>query len=359
MAEYSKIASGYFTYGSSSSGVEKVINLPFSPQIVEVWNVNNWSNPVSGNIFYSWWNPSWGAGGCTNSLYTSGLAQTNSSTSSGGITVFSPVSGVVFGAPQQIVSMTAASNPVVTVTGHGYSNGDVVMFEGLYQSSTTGMPQIAGIPFTVVNAATNTFQVLWNAAQSNYTALSGSPAGATVKKIINPDQYSPGINVIDSIALGTTTVIVLTTVPNYAAGQTVSFRIPHQWGTTQLNAGQNPNIPGFVVYGTVTVVNGQTITVNIDSTNFTPFFTNIPVAAVSGLSFPQVVAVGDVNTGGGQQLVNSIPTSNGPTINGAFLNNTKYGFLIGPNTCLANAASGNTIAWRAEYFDYFSVPGTY
>ena len=55
-----------------------------------------------------------------------------------------------FGAKQQIVGITKASaTGLVQVTAHGYSVGDTVIMGGLSQSATTGMQQIAGIPFTI------------------------------------------------------------------------------------------------------------------------------------------------------------------------------------------------------------------
>ena len=359
MAEYSKIAGGYFYYGSGSSGVEKVINLPFYPQSIQIWNNNIMANPVSGANFYTEWDPSWGQGNCLNGLYTSALAWSNAASFGGGVTVFNASSGVIFGSPQQIVSIPAANVPAITVTNHGYSVGDVVVFEGLYQTSNTGMIQICGIPFVITAATMNTFNILWNCSLSNYTALSGSPAGAVVKKIINPDQYFPGISFINNITLGTTTSVEITTIPNVVVGQTVSFRIPPQWGTTQLNSGQNPNIPGFAIYGSVLSISNNNININVDSTNFTAFNTNIPFAATPGLSFPQVVGVGDNNTGGGQPVNNGIPSVNGPSISGAFVNNTKYGFIMGPKTLLQSATTGNTIRWEATAYDYYQVLGSY
>jgi len=54
-----------------------------------------------------------------------------------------------YGARKQIIGITAANPAVVNVTAHGYVVGDTVVLQGLAQSSTTGMQQIAGIPFTI------------------------------------------------------------------------------------------------------------------------------------------------------------------------------------------------------------------
>jgi hypothetical protein len=98
-----------------------------------------------------------------------------------------------------------------------------------------------------------------------------------------------------------------------------------------------------------------------------PAFTSFP-----GLKFAQVVAVGDINSGGypysgsalypaptlytGNTLVQS-STINGPAIQGSFVNNTSQGFIIGAGagtaltTATMNGVTGNIIYWRAYLSD--------
>jgi hypothetical protein len=351
MAEYSKLARGSFTY-SGAAGTPQIINLPFVPQKVEAWDYTSWGNPTAGVNYYTYWDSSLGQGKGLNSIWEStGTSpatpyQTSALQSTACVSTFYTGPGVVFGPQQQVVSITKAAPTVVTVNNHGYSNGDVVTFEGLKQSGV-GMPQITTLPFTVLNVTTNTFEINWNTVQSNYTAITGSPANSFVKKIINPENYYPGVNFINAMILGSNTVIGLTKYPDYSIGQLVGFRIPAIWGTTQLNSGQNPDLPGFVIYGTVTGIYGNDIVVNIDSTNFTPFNSNIPFNAVSGLSYAQVVAVGDQNNGSVYPM-----TGGSPTIPGAFVNNTSKGFVLGTNSLLSTASSGDKILWEAKYYDY-------
>ena len=90
---------------------------------------------------------------------------------------------------------------------------------------------------------------------------------------------------------------------------------------------------------------------------------NIPFLSFVGLKFPQVVAVGDVNTGGfpytGAQLypspqlyngfsTTSAPTINGPAILGSYVNNTSQGFFIGTGGA---PIAAHVIYWEAEYPD--------
>ena len=129
--------------------------------------------------------------------------------------------------------------------------------------------------------------------------MSGSPASAMVKKVFYPYLYFPGTSVISAITTGATTTVVTTGAHNFLVGQEVAFRIPSAWGTTQLNSLPNSTIPGSPTYGfVVSVTDYKTVVVNINSTGYTAFNSNPTVASVPGSQFAQIVAVGDVNTGG-------------------------------------------------------------
>lgn len=362
MAEYSKMAHG--TFISPGSGAYPVF-LPFEPDFVQVWNLTAAAHPGSSSTpVYEMWNSFLTQGdgllmeyngASTNSLITGAAGIPN------GITSVRAALALQYQNPIQISGITKAGPAIVTTaSNHNYSTGDVVVFEGLYQSPTTGMPQICGMAFQIAVTGNTTFTIPWNTNQSNYTALSGSPSGAYVRKLSFPFLYSPGVSFISSIILGTSTTIATTEAHNFVVGQEVAFRIPPQWGTIQLNSTNNPLVPSSPVYGFVTSVPSSTsFVVNIDSSFFTPFNTNVAVSSVPGLSFPQVLAIGDVNTGGVQYsgstlypspVANGFSTINGPAISGSFVNNTRNGFIIG--TTLMNGSSGDSFYWQAYYHDY-------
>lgn len=365
MAEYSRLARGSFT----STGASKAIYLPFKPEAVKLVNYTAAATPANHGIPRAYWDKSMGEGYAIVDLFNSTPVLTMDSVDSNGISTFEAGQMLQFGSSQQVVSITKADPAVVTVTAHGYSTGDVVVFNGLYQSSTTGMAQIAGMPFVITVTGANTFTIPWNTNQSNFTALSGSPSGSTVRKVLYPFLYAPGVSFIEGITVGSTTTIDTTTPHNLVVGQEVAFRIPQSYGTVQLNSLPNTLIPGSPAYGyVVSVTDSTTVVVNINSTAYTAFNTNQTIASVPGLQFPQMVAVGDVNTGGvaissGSVLypppvVNSVNTINGPAINGAFVNNTRSGFVIGAGTAQGDASSvlvganGNVIYWEAFLYDY-------
>lgn len=366
MAEYSRLAKGTATV--LASGGCAPIYLPFQPDYVEFINYTAQDTPTATWIVKGWWDDNMGQGFGTYDFFDTGPVYSTNSISSAGISTFSQGLMLQYGADKVVGGITKAAAGVVTVTGHGYSSGDVVVFENLYETATTGMQQIAGIPFTITVSDANTFSIPWNTNQSNYTAISGAATGGPmVKKVLNPYVYAPGVNVISAITLGATTTIDTTSAHNFVVGQEVAFRVPTAWGTVQLNSLPNSVIPGSPIYGyVVSVTDYNTVVVSVDSSAYTAFNSNQPFLSFSGQQFAQIVAVGDVNTGGvpissgsalypppftrpiGTTTVNSI---NGPAIQGAFFNNSRQGFTIGTGLAVA-AQSGQLIYWRAFLHDF-------
>ncbi len=382
MAEYSRLAKGKYTVTGGVVGVSapnaQVVNLPFQPDFVRLINYTAAAAMTDDYIPFASWDANMGQGFAVVERST-GSALISDVVIANGISTFSAGQLLQFGPAKQVVASTKGSTTSFQVTAHGFSIGDVVLFEGLFQSATTGMPQMDGIPFTVATVTdANNFIVNWNSSNATYyTDLSGSPASAKVKKILYPYLYFPGVAFISAITTGSTTTIDTTDAHNFVVGQEVAFRIPSQWGTVELNSLPNTLSPGSPVYGyVIAVTDFNTVVVNIDSTNMTAFNVNQTVASVPGLSYPQIVAVGDVNTGGtlissgsalypppyyspiGTQHINTI---NGPAIRGAFVNNTSQGFIVGAgasvgdSTAFLGGADGDVIYWEAFFHD-ISLP---
>ncbi len=375
MTEYSRMAKGHFTVTGTPSNAQ-VINLPFKPDAVQFWNYTlSGTAATSQNIVSGYWDVDMGQGFAITQGYNATPTLIYDTVTSGGISTFSAGQMLQFGPTLTVNVVTKASAAVVTTsTNHNLKSGDVVLFEGLYETSTTGMPQINGIPFTVTVTGATTFTIPWNTNQSNYTAISVASTGTPrVKQVLYPYIYFPGVVNISDITLGTTTTIDTTDAHNFVVGQEVAFRIPQQYGTVELNSLPNLLTPGAPMYGyVVAVTDYNTVVVNIDSSSYTPFNSNQTVASIPGSSFPQIVAVGDVNTGGVQLSAGSslypspqympigtttFNTINGPAIKGAFVNNTSQGFIIGSGsgTVLTTSrmvgAVGNVVYWRAFLHD--------
>lgn len=365
MTEYSRLARGTATV--LAAGGTAPIDLPFIPDYVEFINYTAMDTPTATWIIKGYWDKLMGQGFAAFDFFDTGPVYSTNVATTGGVTTFEAGQLLQYGVRQQIVSMSKAAAAVVEVTGHGYVSGDVVVLQGLYQSPTTGMQQIAGIPFTITVIDANNFSIPFNTNQSNFTALSASPSGAYVKKVLYPYLYAPGVSIVSGITLGSTTTIDTTSAHNLVVGQEVAFRIPSEWGTIQLNSLPNTIIPGSPMYGyVVAVTDYNTVIVDIDSSAFTAFNSNLPFVSFKGQNFAQMVAVGDVNTGGVQISAGSelypppfirpfgnttVNSPNGPAIQGAYFNNTKQGFMLGSSLAVA-AQAGQTIYWRAFLHDY-------
>lgn len=372
MTEYSRMAKGRFT----STGAAQVINLPFVPDYVEFINYTAAATPADHGIPKAWWDANMGQGVAVVDLFNATPALIMDDVTSNGISTFSAGQLLQFGPTLSISGITKANPAVVTTTAaHGLKSGDVVVFQGLFQSSTTGMPQINGIPFTVTVTGSTTFTIPWNTNQSAYTALSGSPSGATVKQVLYPSMYFPGDTYISAITTGTTTTIDTTSAHNFVVGQEVAFRVPTAAGMTQLNSLPNSTTPGSPTYAyVIAVTDYNTFVVNVNSSAYTAFSSN-QAFSTGSYQNAQVVAVGDVNTGGvaissGSALypppqsmpigTTTVNTINGPAIRGAFVNNSSQGFIIGAGAAVGDASSvlvgavSDVIYWRAFLHDYSS-----
>lgn len=377
MTEYSKLAKGKFT----STGLAQIINLPFVPDTVEMWNYTSYTTPANHGVPYARWDSNMGQGYAVEQVFNATPVLTTDIVTANGISTFAAGQLLQYGAVQNITSVTKGASPtvVVSASAHGLASGDVVIFQNLNQSTTTGMQQIAGIPFTVTVTNSTTFTIPWDtsgSAYTTYTYAAQSPR-ATFKKVLYPYLYFPGTAVISAITTGTTTTIDTTTAHNFVVGQEVAFRIPTSWGTYQLNSLPNTLIPGSPIYGyVIAVTDYNTVVVNIDSTGYSAYNVNQAFASFPGEFWPQIVAVGDVNTGGtlitsGSQLypppysspigTTSVNTINGPAIRGAYVNNTSQGFIIGAGAGTADSSSvlvganTNVIYWEAKLHD-ISLP---
>ncbi len=382
MAEYSRLAKGKFT----STGSAQAINLPFQPDTVKFWNytVAN-SAATSQNIASGYWDNNMGQGFAIVQGYNATPTLIYDTVTTFGISTFAAGLMLQYGAQQNITSVTSSTSPtiIVSASAHGLKSGDVVIFQNLYQTTTTGMQQIAGIPFTVTVTNSTTFTIPWNTSGANYTTYTYAAQlpRATFKQVLYPYLYFPGVSFISSITASNGTTIPTGTVQidtthahNLVIGQEVAFRIPTIWGSQELNSLPNVIIPGSPLYGyVVAVTDYNTVIVQIAAaSSFTAFNPNQAFASFPGEFWPQMVAVGDVNTGGVQLSSGSalypppyavpigttkVNTINGPAIQGAYVNNTSQGFIIGAGagtvltTGVLVGASTNVIYWEATLHD--------
>lgn len=190
-------------------------------------------------------------------------------------------SSQVLGAAQATsgTDITAANPAVVTVTSHGYSNGDRVRMYG-----TTGMLQIAGYDFTIGSVSANDFEL-------SYLDASGFAAVATagfVRKVPNNPIYSPQANRITGITAASSAVVTLAVTHGMSVGEKIRLYVSSDFGMVEANG----------LLGEITAVStaNNTVTLDIDSSAFTAFAFPTSAVAALGVTPAHIVPVGDAAT---------------------------------------------------------------
>jgi hypothetical protein len=120
-----------------------------------------------------------------------------------------------------------------------------------------------------------------------------------------PQYFSPSVFFITAITNGIQTTITTATTHNYVLGQQITCLIPPTYKEIQLNRMQ-----GFVT----SIPSSTQVIVNIDSINFDIF----NPSPAYGPTKPQIIAVGDINTGISANSDGN--KNNGTTIPGSFIN---------------------------------------
>ncbi len=204
-----------------------------------------------------------------------------------------------------ITGITNATPPVVsTASTAGLTNHDIVRVYG-----TTGQLNIAGLDFTIDTIVANTS---FNLA---YMVAPGAAATAGFWRRIPFDaRFYPRNRIITSISKATQAVIVLSVTHGFTVGQEVRILVSDDFGMVEMN-----NLLGVIVAINTTT---NSITVDIDSTAFTTFAFPSSATAALGVTFAQVVPVGEA-------AINSVSQPYGNLLDDATDNVSFTGIQIG------------------------------
>lgn len=339
MAQYSKIATGKFT---ASAGVSHFVNLPFVPKSFSFVNKTNQGTAADAKILdaFGYADDPAGYGYYHESLDlgAGNIAITSKATTSGGFSFIE--AGTYQYGPTVAITGVSKANPAVVTTGanHNLETGDVVLIYG-----TTGMLQISTAMYTITKTGAQTFTI-----DVDSTGFAAVATAGYMKKVLYPDLYVPQGVSITAIATGASTTITCAQDHNFKVGQEVYFVIPSAFGMVQLDT---------LVYNTANVVPQQAyvvsipasneIEVNINSAGYTAFAYPTSAVFAAGVSLPQVLAIGDQNTG--YIAINGNQPPSPITIPGAFAANTRQGVIIGATLLPA----ADVIEWTAIYPDIY------
>jgi hypothetical protein len=130
------------------------------------------------------------------------------------------------------------------------------------------------------------------------------PVPAYANPPIQDQFYAPSRFVIDQIVMGRTTLVNTTVDMNYVVGQLVRLVIPAPYAAFQLNGKQ-----GYVI----SLPAADIVEIDIDS-DFYDAFNPTPV---DDSNVPQILAIGDINSGIISSSGRVIPSTNIP---GSFIN---------------------------------------
>jgi len=174
-----------------------------------------------------------------------------------------------------------AATPAVASTTTPLAIGDIAR---VYNS--TGMLQISGMDFTVTAIAAGVSQTYGFLPAVGFAA----PATAhTFRKIPFDARFYPRRRFVTAISAATSAVIQLSVLHDFVVGEQVRISVPAAFGMTQMD-GQLATITAVTnTIGTGT----NSITVNVDSSAFTAFAFPTTAIAGTGITFAQVVPVGE------------------------------------------------------------------
>lgn len=218
----------------------------------------------------------------TNTINTKTMVESLLATNGGGFTFFDS-SNQTPGAPRAITAVTAANPAVVSAAN---TTGLITNTSVVRMINVAGMQQISSMDFTV---GTVTAGVSFGLRYLNASAFA-APGTTGFYRIIpfNPIYY-PRRRFITGITQATSAVITLSVVHEYTVGQLVRINVPAAFGMSEING----------LTGTITAITTgatNTITVDIDSSSFTAFAFPTSATAAGGVTFPQVVPVGEAAT---------------------------------------------------------------
>jgi hypothetical protein len=129
------------------------------------------------------------------------------------------------------------------------------------------------------------------------------PTPAYNNPTIEPQDYQPSRFEISAISLGQTTTVTTSEDHNYVIGQLVRLLIPSFYGTYELSGQQ-----GYVI----SIPASDQIIISIDSSSYTTFISS----PTYGPTAPQIVAIGDLNSGQIDQTFQNQTTY----VSGSFIN---------------------------------------
>lgn len=316
-----------------STGASVKIPLPSSADYFKTWNITQLTATNPNTVVEAeWFGSKFGlgasaAGGGIKTVKTTAML-TSAFAANTGFTYVTSAPVVEAQAANAITAITAASPAVVSQT-NTYAADDVVYLYG-----TTGMLQIAGMPFQISSVSGSGYTLIGLRAAG--FAAPGT-AGFT-RRVSKYNAVEPEFLYITEITQATQAVVRTSVDPtqHYVVGMKIHFSVPYTFGMTQING-----LTGKIL--AVSAAN-YTVTVDIDTSAFTAFAFPASTATPTATLFSTYAPAGASTQ---YDFVTQVHTgydfSKQPFRTGEF---TPYIFLNGGAQSPAGAAS-DQINWMA------------
>lgn len=181
--------------------------------------------------------------------------------------------------PEAALTGTTITNtsPAIATVTNTYSEGDVVT---IYNS--VGALMYSGMSFTISSVSGSGFTLLGlNTPGSAATAF-------TVRRVSKLMPVEPRFLYVTGVTKASQGVVTVSEKHQYVVGQKVEFTIPGSFGMVQLNNYYQPqNLPAVI-----TAVTDYTMTINVNTTNFTTFAFPSSASSPTAQLFATVTSAG-------------------------------------------------------------------
>ena len=313
------------TYTTAATPVAINLSIPSEYTKITIYNITDLgSTAANTNVMTAYATSSMPVGSGVYTQKTNGAATLGTTTTlaanGGGLTFVADSASSNLGASLTVTSTTNAAPPVVSLASTaGLNTGDVVRYV-----NSTGQLNISGMDFTIGTVVANTSFPL-----QYMVAAGGAGTGGAVRRVPFDPRFYPPYRFITAISKATSAVITLSVTHQYTVGQEIRVIVPAAFGMIEMN-----NLLGVITAIDTTL---NTITVNIDSTNFTTFAFPSSATAALGVSFALVVPVGEA-------AINSSSQPYGNLLDDATRNTSFNGVIIGTTVQTAS----KVYQWVAE-----------
>lgn len=271
---------------SVSGGVAAAVNVACigEPDLIIAVAITGWGEASDAQAIEWWWERGMGNGyangilqsseGSTPQLpaMTSYRLPATGTTAVDAISIYNTFDPPVYAG----LATTAITSNAGTFICTMANTGSIAVGDYVKLYSTTGALQLSLATYQVTAVTANTSITLGYVASSGITTAAAATAGTVVKFI--PGRMYPRRRFIMNITKAAQAVVYFSEKNDFSAGEIVSFRVPSQYGMTQIN---NKQVRILSVTNSASI---SSITLDLDTTGYSTFSLPTTAQAAAGVS---------------------------------------------------------------------------